>query len=195
MGIAVLIFLLMSESAQTSYLHAIGYAIFGLFMILLFTASTLYHWSNASEDRIRLYRKIDHIMIFMFIAASYTPVCLITLANHDGTEILIAIWSIALFGFFKKIFWLHAQRYLSTLIYIAMGWFAILAIDSLIETMPIEGLYWMIIGGVMYTFGGIIYAIKKPNPWPDYFGFHEIFHIFVLFGSFSHFIMIAYYLE
>lgn len=195
LALLALIYLLSQSIGQKDLVYSISYTVFGLGMIALYAASTTYHWINASDKTIKLFRKIDHIMIFVFIAATYTPVCLITLKSSWGYEILIAVWSIALFGLFKKIFWIDAPRFLSTAIYILMGWFIILAIGPLIDLMPKEGLFWMIIGGVMYTIGGIIYGIKKPNPWPDYFGFHEIFHVFVMLGSFSHFIVIAFYLE
>lgn len=194
-GFISLFYLLFFQAMGKPLIYGIAYSVFALGMIFLYTASTLYHWSNASDEIIKIFRRIDHIMIFVFIAASYTPVCLITLKGDTGNAILITIWSIALVGLFKKLFWLHAPRYLSTLIYVAMGWVIIFAISPLIERMPETGLYWLVVGGVMYTIGGLIYAIKKPNPWPNYFGFHEIFHVFVMLGSFSHFWMIAFYLE
>ena len=160
--------------------------IFGLGLILLYSASTIYHWAKISEAGIKQLKRIDHIMIFILIAASYTPICLLAMRDNWGWPLLITAWSIAFAGIFVKVFWLDAPRWFSTALYIAMGWLVVAAIKPLIESTPSGALYWITVGGIFYTVGGVIYGIKKPDPLPGVFGFHEIFHLFVLLGSASH---------
>jgi len=192
-AICCTVLLLTRKSLPFTTRHAVSFSIFGGAMILLFTFSTLYHWLPLTGNRLKLFRKIDHIMIFVFIAASYTPVCLITLRGAWGWWIFGSVWGITVFGFFLKIFWLSAPRFLYTSIYLAMGWLIVIAIYPLIKRMPLAALIWMAVGGVFYSVGATIYALKKPNPWPGVLGFHEIFHLFILLGSLSHFLMIYLY--
>lgn len=193
LAIACLTALLNRPEKALTLAHTAAFSIFGAAMILLFTASTLYHWLPLSGRRLELFRRIDHIMIFVFIAASYTPICLIILKGAWGWSILTAVWMVTLLGLFLKIFWLHAPRFLYTAIYVLMGWIIIIALWPLLKNMPRPGLSWMAAGGFFYTTGALIYAFKKPNPWPRVFGFHEIFHIFVILGSLSHFWMMYRY--
>jgi len=160
---------------------------FGIGLILLYTASTLYHWSNISEEGIRRLKRIDHIMIFVLIAASYTPICLIAMRENWGWALFITAWSIAILGIVLKIFWLNGPRWFSTALYIAMGWLVVVAAYPFYQSLPGKALLWLAIGGLFYTIGGIIYGIKWPDPIPEKFGFHEIFHIFVMLGSGAHF--------
>jgi hemolysin III len=159
---------------------------FGIGLILLYSASTVYHWAKISEEGIKQLKRIDHIMIFVLIAASYTPISLLAMRDNWGWPLFIAAWSIALAGVFIKIFWLDAPRWFSTTLYLAMGWLVVIAIYPLIQSTPAGALYWITVGGIFYTVGGVIYGIKKPDPFPGVFGFHEIFHLFVLMGSASH---------
>jgi hemolysin III len=170
--------------------HLFSLAVFGVGTILLYTTSTLYHWLKLSEEGTKRLRKADHIVIFISIAASYTPVCLLVLPGTLGLGLLISVWFIALVGSIIKIFWMGAPRWLSTLIYILMGWLALLVIYPLVNALQTEALVWLILEAVFYTIGAVIYATKKPDPYPGVLGFHEIFHIFVLLGGFSHFILI-----
>jgi hemolysin III len=119
---------------------------------------------------------------------------MIALKNNLGWTLLFIIWSIALAGILIKIFWIQAPRWLSTTIYVLMGWMAIVVIIPLIEVLQVQALVWLLIGGVFFTIGAVIYALKKPDPYPGILGFHEIFHLFVLAGSFSHFWMIYKYI-
>jgi hemolysin III len=174
--------------------HLISFSIFGFGMILLYTTSTLYHWLKLSEAGILKLRRADHIMIFIYIAATYTPVCIVALKGNLGWGLLIAVWLVALVGVVIKIFWMNAPRWLSTFIYILMGWLAVIVIYPLVSAIQIGALVWLSIGGVFYTIGAVIYALKKPDPYPGILGFHEIFHLFVLLGTFSHFWMIYRYI-
>jgi hemolysin III len=192
-AITCLILLLTRSNGSYTVLHTISFSIFGGAMVLLYTFSTLYHWLPLTGKKLEIFRKIDHIMIFVFIAASYTPVCLIILQGSWGFWIMIGVWSVTIAGFFLKIFWLNAPRYLYTAIYLLMGYFIVIAIWPLKSRMTQAALLWMALGGLFYTIGAVIYAIKKPNPWPNIFGFHEIFHLFIIGGSLSHFWMIYRY--
>jgi len=190
--IGTIVLLTRNEEPLTIY-HTTSFFIFGISMTLLYTISTLYHWLPLSEKNLMIVRKIDHIMIFVFIAASYTPVCLITLRGSWGWAILGIVWGLTFAGFFLKLFWIQAPRFLYTSIYLLMGWIIIVAILPLSKVMPSQGFFWLALGGVFYSTGAVIYAIKKPNPLPNVFGFHEIFHLFIMAGSFSIFWMIYKY--
>lgn len=175
-------------------IHLISFTVFGFGMILLYTTSTLYHWLKLSDAGILTLRKADHIMIFIYIAATYTPICIIALNGTLGWGLFGAVWLVALGGIIIKIFWMKAPRWISTFIYILMGWLAVIVIYPLVNSLETEALIWLLIGGLFYTVGAVIYAIKKPDPFPGVLGFHEIFHLFVLLGTFSHFWMMYKYI-
>ena len=175
-------------------LQLFSLSIFGSGLILLYTISTLYHWLNLSDKGVKRLRKADHIMIFINIAATYTPVCLLALKGTFGNRLLAGVWLVALAGIIIKLFWMGAPRWLSTLIYLLMGWLAVFVIIPMIHILPTGAIVWLFIGGLWFTIGAIICAKKKPDPLPGIFGFHEIFHVFVLLGSLSHFIMIYKYI-
>ncbi len=169
-------------------------AIFGASLICLYLASTIYHALDVSAEINLILRKIDHLMIYVLIAGTYTPLCLIALTGAWGTALLIAIWIIAAAGIGLTLLWFEAPRWLTTTIYILMGWLVAIATVPIKQTVGTEGLAWLIIGGVLYTIGGIIYGTKRPNITFAMFGFHEIFHIFVLGGSLCHYILMLKYL-
>ena len=163
---------------------AMAFIIFGVSMILMYSTSTAYHFIDKSKQKVKLImRKLDHIMIFVFVAGTYTPISLITLGGSVGYRLLALVWSITLAGVFIKLFWITAPSWVSSLLYILMGWVALFVLSPLKNTMAPGGIYWLFAGGVFYTIGGVIYALKKPNFNSNYFGFHELFHIFVLAGS------------
>lgn len=170
------------------------FLIFGVSLILLYSASSIYHLVVASPKAIKVLQRIDHSMIYILIAGSYTPICLIPLRNKMGIQLLIAIWSLAFVGILIKNFWFNAPRWLSTGFYILMGWLVVVAIYPLSKALPLAAMIWLVAGGVMYTIGGVIYALKWPKITNKYFGFHEIFHLFVLAGSFCHYWMILNYI-
>lgn len=176
-----------------SILHGIGFAIFGTSLVLLYTASTVYHIVDKPEAMRKVYKRIDHMMIFVLIAGTYTPVCLITLSGPIGTTLLTIIWIIAVSGIIMKAFWIDAPRWLTAGLYILMGWLVIVAIYPIFEALPKEGFKWLVAGGITYTIGGIIYALKWPLKHNRFFGFHELFHLFVLGGSACHYIMVFSY--
>lgn len=192
-GIAALVLLLTRKSLPFTTAHAVSFSIFGSAMILLYTFSTLYHWLNVKDGTLEILRKIDHIMIFIFIAATYTPICLVTLGGGWGWSMFGTVWGLTIAGFVLKIFWLNAPRWLYTAIYLMMGWVIVIGIWPLVQSLALGGLMWLLAGGVSYSIGAVIYGTKKPNPWPGFFGFHEIFHLFVLTGSICHFFLMYLY--
>lgn len=174
--------------------HVVSFSIFGASLILLYTASTLYHLLPLSQKGIRLLRRIDHMMIFVLIAGTYTPICLIPLRGGWGYSLLVAIWTLAIAGILIKIFWMEAPRWFSTLLYVFMGWLVVIAFWPLIQAISLKGIVWMVLGGLFYTVGAIFYGTKwTPNIIPGWFGFHEVFHLFVMAGSLSHFWLMARY--
>lgn len=157
--------------------------IYGVCMILLFTASSLYHALKGKENGDSNLRKLDHLAIFFMIAGTYTPVCAEYLTGGWRTGIIMAQWLLVLFGIFFKFFYISAPRYLSTGIYVLMGWLAIIPMHKLIISMPAVMLILILAGGLSFTAGAVIYAAKRPDPFPGKFGFHEIFHLFILLGA------------
>jgi len=134
------------------------------------------------------------MMIYLLIAGSYTPICLIPLRGGWGWSLFGVAWFLAITGILLKIFWFKAPRWISTIFYIGMGWVVVIAFIPLTNTIPTAGVLWLIAGGISYTIGAVIYGLKKPNIFEKYLGFHEIFHIFVLGGSFCHFILMSKYI-
>lgn len=166
--------------------YVVSFAVFGVAMIMLYTASALYHMLRVSKKVSRILQRIDHTMIFSFIAGTYTPACLIPLRGAWGWVMLVTVWGIAVAGLFMKLFWLTAPRFLSTLVYLIMGWLAVVAVVPLFRALSTATFVLLLLGGVSYTIGAVVYALKRPKLFPRYFGFHEVFHIFVLLGSAFH---------
>ena len=165
------------------------FAIYGLSMICLYTASTLYHCLRTSvPGRIAL-RKYDHCSIYLLIAGSYTPLCLTALGESGGIPLLAAVWTLAVAGMVLTIAKLAIPRWLTSAIYLFMGWLAIFAIVPIRRVLPDVGFFWLLAGGVLYTVGGVLYAVKWPGRDNPRFGCHEIFHLFILMGSICHFFL------
>ena len=174
------------ERAETRA-QMLAFMVFSISLMLLYGASTVYHTLKLSAEKTALLRRIDHMMIFILIAGTYTPVCVVTLAGKWGTILLSLIWGIAVAGVFMKIFWMGAPRWLSTMIYVIMGWLSITAFVPLMKAVGWGGFGMLLAGGIAYTVGALIYALKKPNlAVLKSFGFHEIFHVFVMIGSAFH---------
>ena len=169
--------------------------IFCISMILLYGASATYHSLNISGKALRIFRKIDHMMIFVLIAGSYTPVCLIILGGKLGYTLLSVVWGIALFGMILKACWVTCPKWFSSVIYIAMGWVCLGVFGTLWNVLPHAAFGWLLAGGIIYTIGGVIYALKLPIFYGKhkFFGSHEIFHLFVMGGSICHFIFMYLY--
>ena len=169
--------------------HCVSFALYGVTMIELYTASTLYHCVYTSvRGRIAL-KKLDHVSIYFLIAGTYTPICLISLRGALGWWLFGTIWTLALLGTAISLVWIHAPRWVTVGIYLFMGWLAIFAIYPLSQVLALRGLFWLLLGGVLYTVGGILYALKWPGRSNPRFGCHEIFHVFILLGSLSHWLL------
>ena len=169
--------------------------IFILSMVLLYGASATYHSLNIGGRALRIFRKVDHMMIFVLIAGSYTPVCLIVLGGRMGYTLFAVVWGIAIVGMLLKACWVTCPKWFSSIIYIAMGWVCVFVFGPLWNTLPHSAFLWLLAGGIIYTIGGVIYALKLPlfNSRHTFFGSHEIFHLFVMGGSFCHFIFMYHY--
>ena len=169
--------------------------IFILSMVLLYGASATYHSLNIGGRALRIFRKVDHMMIFVLIAGSYTPVCLIVLGGRMGYTLFAVVWGIAIVGMLLKACWVTCPKWFSSVIYIAMGWVCVFVFGPLWNTLPHNAFLWLLAGGIIYTIGGVIYALKLPlfNSRHTFFGSHEIFHLFVMGGSLCHFIFMYHY--
>ena len=193
LSVVALVLLLHAAITQKSPWEIVAYSIFGVSMILLYSASTIYHLVSASEKVIIRLRKLDHAMIFVLIAGSYTPICLTPLRGKLGFILLATLWVTAISGIVFKMFFINAPRWFYTMVYIVMGWAAIFVIVPLYKAVGLSAIIWLVTGGLFYTLGGIIYALKKPNFIPKWLGFHELFHILIILGSASHFLMVYLY--
>lgn len=167
--------------------HLAAFIVYGISLFLLYLASSLYHLLPVSERAKRVLRQLDHVAIFLLIAGTYTPICLVPLRGPWGWSLFGAVWALALGGMFLAIFAIDAPRWITTAVYLVMGWLVIVAIWPLVRLVPFEGVLWFFLGGGFYSAGAVIYAFKRPDPVPHVFGFHEIFHIFVMLGSLCHF--------
>ncbi|MBU3127308.1 hemolysin III family protein [Clostridium tagluense] len=187
--------LLIKYSLDTTNVHnTIILAVFGISSILLYCASSTYHKSTSSKKVIKILRRVDHSMIYVLIAGTYTPICLIALKGTMGTVLFVVIWLLALIGIILKIVWFDAPRWLYTGFYILMGWISIFAIVPIIKAVSLGGFMWLLAGGLFYTIGGLIYATKWPKINLKLFGFHEIFHIFIMLGSLCLYILMFKYI-
>lgn len=188
--------LLLKAHRASNPVNMSAMTIFIVSMILLYGASTAYHSVMLPDKFIRIFRKVDHMMIFILIAGSYTPVCLIVLGGKLGNMLLSIVWSIAIVGIFIKAFWITCPKWFSSALYIAMGWTCLLAFTQIRNALAPDAFFWLVAGGVIYTVGGIIYALKLPlfNRRHKAFGSHEIFHLFVMGGSICHFIFMYQFL-
>ena len=183
--------LLIKAGIQSGQENLLAMAIFMGSMILLYGASATYHSVDLTGRSLRIFRKLDHMMIFVLIAGSYTPVCLIVLGGKLGYTLLALVWGIAAVGMLIKAFWITCPKWFSSIIYIAMGWVCVLVFGPLLNTLSTPAFLWLLAGGIIYTVGGVIYALKLPifNSKHKYFGSHEIFHLFVMAGSACHFVV------
>ena len=167
--------------------------IFGTSMILLYFTSGIYHAISARKEKtVLIMKKVDHSMIYILIAGSYSPFCLYVLPKRTGIPVFIILWVIAVLGITMKILWINMPRKLSSAMYIAMGWVAIFVIKDLYINLAPGAFFLLVLGGILYTIGGLIYAIKRPNL--KVWNFHDIFHIFIMLGSLAHFLLVFLFL-
>jgi hemolysin III len=167
--------------------------VYGLSLVLMFAASSVYHLVKAPPAWEQWLRKLDHSAIFLFIAGTYTPPCLIVLDGVWRPAMLISVWVLAAAGIAFKLAFIKAPRWVSVSIYLGMGWLGIVGVAQLLEALPVTALLWLLAGGLLYTGGAVIYGIRRPNFLPGVFGFHELWHLFVSAASAAHYVFIAAY--
>jgi hemolysin III len=168
----------------------ISLIVYGLSLIALFSASATYHLTKAKPAIVQTLRKLDHSAIYLLIAGTYTPFCIIAFTGFFRWGLLAIIWTIALVGIVVKVFYVKAPRWLNALVYVVMGWLCVSAVGQMPAALPVSSMIWLIVGGVVYTLGAVIYATKIFNFVPGKFGFHEVWHIFVLLGALAHFVSV-----
>jgi hemolysin III len=173
---------------------SISLAVYGVSVVVLFAASATYHLVKAKPQVIEILRKFDHAAIYLLIAGSYTPICYNMFTGFWKWGMLIIVWSFALVGIGIKIFIIKAPRWFSAGVYLAMGWMCIIALKEMLTRLPVGALIWLAVGGIIYTLGAVVYATKTFDFCPGKFGFHEIWHIFVILGALAHFIAILVYI-
>ena len=188
--------LIIKAARAPGYTHVLALTIFITSMVLLYAASTIYHTLDISPKVNQILRKVDHMMIFILIAGTYTPICMLVLGDRTGWTMLALVWGIAILGILINALWITCPKWLSSIIYIAMGWVCVLAFGKITSALPRSAFGWLLAGGIIYTVGGVIYALKLPlfNTKHKNFGSHEIFHLFVMGGSLCHYIMMFAYI-
>ena len=196
MAIFAAVPLLIKAASEPGRIYIISLAVYAASLILLYAASTTYHTFDISEKVNTILKKIDHMMISVLIAGSYTPVCLIVLKGKTGLILLSIVWAIAIAGILIKAFWVYCPKWVSSVLYIGMGWTCVLAFTQILNNMSPAAFGWLLAGGIIYTVGGVIYALKLPlfNSRHKNFGSHEIFHLFVMGGSACHFVVMYAFL-
>jgi len=172
----------------------VTFLIYGISLILLFLASGIYHSVISQDSTLLKLRKFDHSAIYLLIAGTYTPICIHFFSGFWQYGMVALIWGLAIIGVLVKIFIINSPRWITAGIYLMMGWLAIIGVQEIIRTMPIPAIFWLVIGGLMYTIGALIYITKKLDIKPGVFGFHEVWHVFVILGAFSHFFVIFRYI-
>ena len=195
MALVAAVPLMIKAGLSQNILSIVAMVIFIGSMVLLYGASATYHAVNLTGKALKVFKKIDHMMIFVLIAGSYTPVCLLVLEKSLGLPLLGLVWGTAIVGMLIKMFWVTCPKWFSSVIYIAMGWECVLVFGPLVETLEKGAFWWLLSGGLFYTIGGVIYALKIPflDHLHKYFGLHEIFHLFIMAGSICHFIFMFQY--
>lgn len=191
--IALIAMLIKAISTNASSVGILSVTIFGISLILLYITSGTYHGIISSDKVISIFKKLDHSMIFVLIAGSYAPFCLLTIGGKFGITMFIIMVALAVAGIIFKLCWFTCPCWVDSTMYIGIGWAALFMIKPLASILPTISLFLLVLGGVLYTIGGVIYASKSKKLTIGNWGFHEIFHIFILLGSLSHFICVYTY--
>lgn len=191
---AALGMLLLLYAGRNDVGKAWAFFVYGTSLVLMFSASAAYHLVDRGSEWTQRLRKIDHAAIYLLIAGTYTPICLHFFSDFWRWGLLGIVWGMALVGIGVKIFVIHAPRWLTAGIYLLMGWLSVMAIDEMLNSMPGPAFAWLLAGGLAFSLGAVVYVSKKPDFYPRTFGFHEVWHLFVIAGSFCHFVVVAYYI-
>jgi hemolysin III len=168
--------------------------VYGASLVLMFAASSAYHLIKTTPSRELMLRKLDHTAIYLLIAGTYTPVCELVLEGAWRWGLLLAIWLLAALGISAKLVYIRAPRWLTVGLYLGMGWLGVIGFGPLIEALPSAAIGWLVAGGLLYTFGAMIYATRRLDLFPGVFGFHEIWHLFVTAASAAHYVFVLRYL-
>lgn len=192
LSIAALSILVCMAALHATIWHTVSFAVYGASMILLYAASSFYHLFPVGDKAKKILQNIDHMMIYLLIAGTYTPLCLVPLRGWVGWTLFGIIWACAIAGMIAQGM-CRAPRWFSTMLYLIMGWMVAAAFFPLLQAMSARGLMWLVLGGLFYSAGAIVYAAKWPFPSARWFGFHEIFHLFVMAGSYCHFWLMLWY--
>jgi hemolysin III len=187
-GLALLLII-----GRDSVLKEVSLAVYGVSLILMFSASATYHLVSARPAVVRALRKVDHSSIYLVIAGTYTPICLHFFTGFWQWGMVAVIWTLAVAGIVVKLFMMNAPRWLGAGLYLLMGWLSLAAIGEILTTLPVGALAALLLGGIFFTLGAVIYVIRWPDFWPGAFGFHEVWHIFVILGCLCHFALMALY--
>lgn len=197
LSVVGLIILLAEAIGNDSVRQVVAFSIFGGSLVAMYSVSAFYHSFNLSERGIAHLRRIDHMMIYVLIAGTYTPVCLLLLPEPYGLVLLSTVWALAAIGTAMKIVWMDSPTWISTALFLGIGWIGVLLIRQLLQVAPTGFFLWLLAGGLFYSLGAVVHALKWPRPSTDerplVFGSHEIWHLFVMAGSFSHYWAILAY--
>jgi hemolysin III len=186
--VALVVLLMRSKGCRT---RKVSFTIYGLSLILLYTCSTLYHSLNLSPTGVLWLQRLDFCAIFLLIAGSYTPVCLITLRGRWGKFLLCSVWTMGMLGIAGTLFWWDAPAWIRVVLYVAMGWMAMLGFSPLRQGLSTPGLCWLVGGGIVYSIGTVIFVLDQPYLWHGKFTAHDLWHVFVLAGSACHFVVMS----
>jgi hemolysin III len=188
-GTVVLAYLARDDAAKLASL-----CLYGVTLVLMFSSSALYHTIQSGPKAALFLRKLDHSAIYLLIAGTYTPICLHYFTGFWRIGFLAVIWALGLIGIAVKLFVINAPRWVTAGVYLLMGWLSIAGVGEIVSRMPAGAIAWLLAGGLFFTGGAVVYMLKRPNPFPGVFGFHEIWHIFVILGAFSHFALMWIYI-
>jgi hemolysin III len=186
--------ILLAYLARDDAIKLASLCLYGVTLVLMFSSSAIYHLTQAGPNLTLFLRKLDHSAIYLLIAGTYTPICLHYFTGFWRLGFLSIIWSLGLIGIAVKLFVINAPRWLTAGVYLLMGWLSVVGVGEILSRMPTGALAWLLAGGLFFTGGAVVYTLKKPNPFPGVFGFHEIWHIFVILGAFSHFVLMLAYI-
>ncbi len=187
-GLIVLLFL-----SRADFLKQESLLVYGASLVLMLTTSAAYHLIKGSPRRMQFLRKLDHSSIFILIAGTYTPICANLMSGFWQWGMLLVVWAFALIGTFSKILLINTPRWFTATVYLIMGWLGVLGATEILAVLPIGALIFLVLGGLVFTFGAIVYITKIMNFVPGVFGFHEVWHIFVIVGCLCHFVLMAVY--
>lgn len=172
--------------------HTVGYAVYGASLMLLYLASAVYHLVPASPRRVAQLLAVDQAAIYVLIAGTYTPLCLVPLRGPWGWSLFGVVWGIAVTGLILRFAWRSAPSWLCFALYLLMGWLCVVAVGPLVRALPAPALAWLVAGGLVYTAGAVVFAMERPRLWPGVFGAHDLWHVCVLAGSACHFVVMLF---